>query len=108
MRMNVSEQRIVQTCKERLSAHYGARFKGLILYGSLARGAAGPDSDVDLLVLLDEPFNHFTELETLVDLLHDQQLGSSRYLSLRPASVLDFQAGRIQLYRNARREGIAV
>lgn len=34
-------------------ASLGARVKGITLYGSAARGDWGPDSDVDLLVLLD-------------------------------------------------------
>ena len=106
--MNAAERQLVQTCKERLVQHYGARFKGLILYGSMARGTEEPESDVDLLVLLDEPFNHFAELEPLIDLLYDLQLDSSRYLSVRPASARDFQAGRIHLYREVRREGITV
>jgi len=81
--MNATEQQLLQTCKERLASHYGSRFKGLILYGSMARGTADPESDVDLLVLLEEPFDHFAELEVLIDLLYDLQLDSNRYLSVR-------------------------
>jgi len=106
--MNATEQQLLQTCKERLVSHYGSRFKGLILYGSMARGTADPESDVDLLVLLEEPFDHFAELEVLIDLLYNLQLDSDRYLSVRPARAQDFEAGRIQLYRNAQKEGIAV
>ena len=106
--MNATEQQLLQTCKERLASHYGSRFKGLILYGSMARGTANPESDVDLLVLLEEPFDHFAELEVLIDLLYDLQFDSDRYLSVRPAPSQDFEAGRIQLYRNVQKEGIAV
>ena len=107
-KMNAAEQRIVQECKGRLAQHYGERFKGLILYGSMARGTAEPESDIDLLVLLREPFDYFAELETFIDLLYDLQLESGRYLSVRPAGAEDFAAGRIQLYRNAGKEGITV
>ncbi len=106
--MNAAERQLLQTCKDRLCDHYGARFKGVVLYGSMARGTAGPESDIDLLVLLDEPFDYFTELEALIALLYDAQLGSNRYLSVRPARVQDFEARRIQLYRTAKQEGIAV
>jgi predicted nucleotidyltransferase len=85
--MNAQEQQLVQACKERLARHYGASLKGLILYGSMARGTAEPESDIDLLVLFGEPFDYFVELEVLVDLLYDLQLGSDRYLSVRPARV---------------------
>jgi len=106
--MNAAEQQLVQTCKERLAAYYGTRFKGLIVYGSMARGTAGPESDIDLLVALGDPFDYFAELEVLIDLLYDLQLGGNHYLSVRPARAQDFETGRIQLYRNARQEGIAV
>ncbi|MCX5770780.1 MAG: nucleotidyltransferase domain-containing protein [Candidatus Hydrogenedentes bacterium] len=106
--MNAGEQELLQDCKARLAAHYGDRLKGLILYGSMARADADPESDIDLLVLLGEPFEYFVELEAVVDLLYDVQLGADRYLSVRPASARDFETGRIQLYRNARKEGVPV
>ena len=106
--MNAAEQELIQTCKERLAADYGPRFKGLIMYGSMARGAAEPESDIDLLVLLGEPFDYFEELEALIDLFYDLQFSSEHFLSLRPARFEDFESGRIQLYRDARQEGIAV
>ena len=41
---------------------YGDRFRGLVLYGSYARGEAAEGSDVDLLVLLDGPVQSVREL----------------------------------------------
>ena len=41
--------------KSRLQAVYGDRLRGVVLYGSEARGEATPDSDVDILVLLTGP-----------------------------------------------------
>jgi predicted nucleotidyltransferase len=37
-----------------LTAHYGARLRGLYLFGSRARGDHEPDSDVDIIVLLED------------------------------------------------------
>jgi len=91
-----------------LENHYGLRFKGLVLYGSVARGQAGPGSDIDLLVLLDDPFDYFQELRQIIDLLYPIQLDSDRLLSAKPAAVAEFEAGSIQLYRNAKREGVRV
>jgi predicted nucleotidyltransferase len=99
---------IVQKCKESLSRYYGSRLKGVILYGSAARGEAGPASDIDLLVLLSPPLDYFTELRQIVDLLYPIQLESEQLISAKPALASDYEMGSISLYRNARREGIAV
>jgi uncharacterized protein len=97
---------IIQKCKEILEKHYGDRFAGLILYGSQARGQAEGGSDIDLLVLLQGPFDYFQEIWNLAELLYPLQLESDRLISVKPAAVQDFQAGILQLYRRARREGI--
>lgn len=97
---------IMQKCKEALEKHYGERFAGLILYGSQARGQAGPASDIDLLVVLQGPFDYFQELRVLVDLLYPLQLQTDRLLSVKPAALEDFQAGVLHLYRQAQREGV--
>ena len=59
----------VQKCKEILQKHYGPQFQGLVLYGSYARNQAELSSDIDLLILLEQPFNYFQELKNIVELL---------------------------------------
>lgn len=97
---------IAQRCRSVLEAHYGPRFKGLILYGSVARDEAGSESDIDLLVLLGKPFDHFRELRRIVDLLYPVQLESEQLISAKPAAVDEFEHGKLQLYRNVKREGL--
>lgn len=80
----------------------------MILYGSIARGQAAPDSDIDLLVLLEAPLDYFTELRQLVDVLYPMQLESERLISAKPVLFNDFEMGTVSLYRNARRDGVAV
>jgi predicted nucleotidyltransferase len=96
---------ILKTCKEVLAEHYGSQFKALLLYGSIARNQSGPASDIDLLVLLNRPFDYFRELRRIVELLYPTQLESEQLISAKPASLDDFEQGVIQLYRNAKREG---
>ena len=99
---------ILARCKKTLEEHYGTRFAGLVLYGSMARDEARADSDIDLLVLLNGPIDYFQELRTLTDLLYPIQLVSERLLSAKPAAVDDYERGSLQLYRNAAREGISI
>jgi uncharacterized protein len=99
---------VVRKCKEVLSQCYGSRLKGVILYGSMARGEAGPASDIDLLVLLSPPFDYFAELRQIVDVLYPIQLESEQLISAKPALASDYEVGSISLYRNVQREGVPV
>ncbi|UCD30389.1 MAG: nucleotidyltransferase domain-containing protein [Planctomycetota bacterium] len=99
---------IIRKCKTALEDYYGSRFTGLILYGSLARDQDSPASDIDLLVLLNQPFNYFDELRQIIELLYPIQLESDRLISAKPVPLDEFERGRIQLYRNAKREGVSV
>jgi signal transduction histidine kinase len=58
--------------------------------------------------LLNNPFDYFAELRQIVDVLYPVQLESDRLISAKPALVDEFEEGSIQLYRNARREGVLV
>ena len=98
--------RIIECSRKVLEEYYGSRFAGLVLFGSVARGDATAESDIDLLVLLNKPFDYFQELRKIVDLLYPLQLESSQLISAKPAAVDEFEGGYIQLYRNAKREGI--
>ena len=102
--MTVAE--ILTRCKTALASYYGPQFKGLVLYGSMARHQASPASDIDLLVLLGQPFDYFRELRQVIELLYPIQLESEQLISAKPAPLDDFERGSIQLYRNAKREGV--
>ena len=107
--MNATESnRTVQKCKQVLAKAYGKRLRGVILYGSVARKTAKKTSDIDLLVLLTPPFDYFTELRKLVDVLYTVQLDSDRLISAKPVLATDYESGSLALYRNAARDGVAV
>ena len=98
---------IVKKCNLILGDHYGDKFQGLILYGSMARDQADKFSDIDLLVLLKKPFNYFEELRKIVELLYPVQLESNNLISAKPAAKGEFESGELLLYRLAKREGLA-
>ena len=102
----MSIKEVVRKCRTALESHYGSQFKGLVLYGSVAGDQAGLASDIDLLILLTKPFDYFQELRLIIDLLYPIQLETDRLISAKPAPLDEFEDGSIQLYRNAKREGI--
>lgn len=104
----MTSDQILRECKKILEKNYGSRFAGLVLYGSLARDQVAPESDIDLLVLLDSSFNYVQELRRIIKLLYPIQLESDWLISAKPVARADFEPGRISLYRNAKRKGITV
>lgn len=95
-------------CKQCLLTHYDKNIKSIILYGSVARQQLTPNSDIDLLVILEPPFDYFKELRAIVDLIYPIQLEASHWISAKPASINDFETGSTQLYRNVQEEGIVL
>ena len=93
--------------KRRLQAVHGDRLRGVVLYGSEARGQARPDSDVDVLVLLADPIHYGRDLETNLDALYPLAVDLGRRISAKPVSVTDYERADCPLYRRAHEEGIA-
>jgi predicted nucleotidyltransferase len=94
--------------KSRLQAVYGARLRGVVLYGSESRGEATPGSNVDIPVLLTGPVALGRELRTIVEALYPLQLEMDRVLEAFPVDEADYVRGECTWYRNARRDGIRV
>jgi predicted nucleotidyltransferase len=94
-----------QKIRSRLEVAFQDRLQGVLLYGSEARGEARRDSDLDLMVLLEEPVRLGEDLETIVDALYPVQLEIEAPIHALPVSVQSFEAGEYGIYRRAKREG---
>jgi uncharacterized protein len=92
--------------RPRLEAAFQDRFRGVLLFGSEARNEAGEDSDVDLMVLLQEPVRLGKDLETIVEALYPLQLKVDRPIHAIPVSSETFAEGRFGIHRSAQREGL--
>lgn len=87
-----------------LKALYGKRYRGIVLYGSYARGEAHEGSDVDLLLLLDGPVDKVEEILRIEPLKWPLSLESGYVLSVMPVSYASFQKPQEPFLINARRE----
>lgn len=85
-----SDPFIAQTAKA-VRDLYGDRLKGILLFGSRARGDATAESDYDYLVLLEEPFDYTEERYRLSTLAFEltKDNGQSIYFKPEPPSALD-------------------
>lgn len=106
----MTKTELLLAIKERLSDLYGERFRGLVLYGSAARGDDGPDSDIDLLCLLEGPVSIWEELGRTIEATRDLELDGEVYRSVEimPVDIEDYREGEFGFLLNVRREGVAV
>ena len=110
----MTQAELLQRIKELLQSLYGSRFRGLVLYGSVARGDERPDSDIDLLCLLDGPVSLWREIQNTTRAVYDIALsridddGEYRTINIIPVEALSFEAGDCGFYREAKHEGVLV
>jgi predicted nucleotidyltransferase len=97
---------VVSDLEKGLKALYGDRFRGLLLYGSYARGDQREGSDVDLLLLLEGPVNPAREILHLSPVKWPLSLEAGLTLSVIPVSVEEFEQAETMFLRTVRREGI--
>ena len=102
----VDRQELLSALKQRLLDAHGGRLRGVVLYGSEARGDARADSDLDVLVLLDGPVDYGKDLRTNIDALYDLVLALERPISAKPVDAAAYERAAYPLYRNARTEGL--
>ena len=97
---------LLRRVKSILQDAFGPRLRGVILYGSEARGTADPDSDIDFLVLLEGPVDYWAEVERCIHVLYPLVLEIGRPIDATPADVHDYEVDRWPLYPEVKRNGV--
>ncbi len=107
MRCTVVSQTILARIKSKLQDAFKERLAGVVLYGSEARGEARPDSDIDLLVLLNGPADG-PDTRLCIDVLYPLVLELGRPIHATPTDRYAYEAQEWRLYRFAKREGVVL
>jgi uncharacterized protein len=99
-------KRIANDAARRLSDAYHDRLRQVVLFGSWVRGQAHEESDVDLLVVLDDVFDRASERERIVAALFDLEADSGRAIEAFPVAEADVRERSRRLVRAALDEGV--
>lgn len=103
---DMDRERLLQRVNGALRSVHGDRLRGVVLYGSEARGEGTQDSDIDVLVLLRGPIELGRDIRANIDALYPLVLEVGRPIHARPVDAEAYEAGLFPLFRNAKREGI--
>lgn len=106
--MNEQIRKISIQLKRDLQVLYGERLKGLMLFGSYARGEASLESDVDFLLILNGVFDAWEEIERTGGVVSELSLRYGITISLIPINDNEFQDGKTPFMMEVKKEGIPI
>lgn len=102
---------LLEELKEELQRLYGDYLKSIILFGSYARGDYDPDSDIDIMALLDlDIWEQKKYREALAEAVTDLSLKYEVLISVIENNSSDFDARALYVpfYKNVHQEGIRI
>ena len=104
----VSQRRVAKCLADRLLGHFGDKIEAIVLYGSVARGEAERESDIDLLIIVPEgeirkqvlSLSYYVDLEfgTVTSHVHMNSKEFERYVNLGDPFLKDVLKEGIILY----------
>ena len=101
----VADDPVLARLRTTLTGLYGSRLERVLLFGSRARGEAGPQSDYDVAVFLEPLDDRWAELDRLADLrvLFLDETGA--FIDARPYPAGTYRDAT-PLMHEIRREGV--
>ena len=106
--MNENLPEILAELRHYFHKLYGEKLVQLILYGSQARGDAKPDSDIDILVVLDGQVHAGKEIARTSEFIAALCLDRTVVISRAFASAARFRQEDSPFFLNVRREGVPI
>ncbi|AIE76129.1 nucleotidyltransferase domain-containing protein [Synechocystis sp. PCC 6714] len=104
--MSPTLQPILFQLKQALQTLYGDRLCSLTLFGSQAREDSQPESDIDVLIVLNGPVNPGEEIKRTGKIVADLSLDYDVVISCLFMDEIYYQTRNNALLRNVRQEGV--
>ena len=104
--MDKKVKSLINRIKNHLTTIYGTRIRKVILYGSWVRGDAGKDSDIDVLVLVDQSLNPFEVRKSMSDFLYDIVIEEGELVSVLVIPEHIYESYNSPFMLNVRKEGL--
>lgn len=111
MKLDQEMKIILEALANSLKGIYGSKLKAVILYGSVAKGTSVPDSDIDIMVLVDTDAEELKQYEDdLCDVSSDYALEYLKVFSIMDVCYAEFQKWKqvLPFYRNVDAEGVVI
>lgn len=98
---------LLEALKKRLADIYRSQLKGLYLFGSYARGTQEPESDLDVLIILDSFEDYGAEIRRTGKLISDLSLENDLSIGTVFVRESEWEQGDSPFLRNVRQEAVA-
>jgi uncharacterized protein len=99
---------ILRTLREQLAQALGHELAQVIVYGSQARGEAQPDSDIDVLILVNGNLDYPDLMQRTSALVAELSLQHDVVISRTFASTAQWENAGTPFLINVRREGVSL
>jgi len=99
---------IVKEFKELLKSVHKDNLHAVILYGSMARGDFDDESDIDVLVVLDDISDYLNELDKTFQIQYELGMKYDVIISCVLAKSRDYESRFDPFFLNIHQEGISV
>ena len=100
-------RKLMKELKEGLARIYGDKLKAVYLYGSCARGDARTDSDIDVMIVLNNYKSYGKEIDRTGKLISNLSLEYGISISRVLMKEMQWKSSDTPLLRNIRMDGIS-
>lgn len=106
--MEEKVKQLVGKIKRVLIKKYGEKIKEVIIYGSYVRGEVTEDSDIDVLVVVEDSLNPFKVRKSISETIFDILIEEEELISVIAVPESIFRDYKSPFILNVKEEGVVI